>query len=468
MSQLDRRQFLISASAVSAAGAAAVATSLAVPARAKTRALRPPNVLFIMADDLGYADLSCYGQPNYTTPTLDRLAHDGLKLSQGYANSAVCSATRTALVTGRYQYRVASGLQEPIASMAPQGLPAGTPTIASIFSAGGYRTALVGKWHVGTMPAFSPKKAGYDYHFCMGAGGADFFQHRATLTSKVSGDGLWENEQPTDRDGYLTDIFADVAIEQINAAGTQPFFMSLHFNAPHWPWEGPDDREVSKHLKEIRHLDGGNLATYARMVKSMDDNIARVLRSLQRKGLADNTIVVFTSDNGGERFSDVWPFTGTKGELFEGGIRVPLIVRWPGHIKASSTSQQVMVSMDFMPTLLGAAGLAPDPAYPSDGANLLATLLGSAPLQPRSLYWRFKGNQQAAHRDGDLKYVKVGSKEHLFNVVEDARERAELKEKMPEQFARLKAAYAAWDASMLPYPAESYSEDVKLFYPDRY
>jgi arylsulfatase A-like enzyme len=352
--------------------------------------------------------------------------------------------------------------------MAPQGLPAGTPTIASIFSAGGYRTSLVGKWHVGTMPAFSPKKAGYDYHFCMSGGATDFFQHRATLTSKVPGDGLWENEQPTDRDGYLTNIFADVAIEQINAAGTQPFFMSLHFNAPHWPWEGPDDREVSNSLKEIRHSDGGNLATYARMVKSMDDNIARVLRALQRKGLADNTIVVFTSDNGGERFSDVWPFTGTKGELFEGGIRVPLIVRWPGHIKAGSTSQQVMVSMDFMPTLLGAAGLAPDPAYPSDGANLLATLQGSAPLQPRSLYWRFKGNQQAAHRDGDLKYVKVGSKEHLFNVVEDARERAELKEKMPEQFARLKAAYAAWDASMLPYPAESFSEDVKLFYPDRY
>jgi arylsulfatase A-like enzyme len=468
MSKLDRRRFLISASAAGAAGATAIATSIASPAGAKGRATRPPNVLFIMADDLGYADLGCYGQRNYTTPTLDRLAHDGLKLSQGYANSAVCSATRTALVTGRYQYRVASGLQEPIASVAPIGLPDGLPTMASIFKAGGYRTSLIGKWHVGTMPAFSPKKAGYDYHFCMGAGAIDFFQHRATLTSKIAGDDLFENEQPVERAGYLTDVFADVAIEQMNAAGAQPFFMSLHFNAPHWPWEGPDDREVSKNLKEIRHLDGGNLATYARMVKSMDEHIARVLRSLQRKGLAEHTIVVFTSDNGGERFSDVWPFTGTKGELFEGGIRVPLIIRWPGQLKAGGTSSQVMVSMDFMPTLLASAGLAPDPGYPSDGMNLLSTLLGTDPVQTRSLYWRFKGNQQAAHRDGDLKYVKVGSKEHLFNVAEDARERAELKDKLPEQFARLKAAYATWDATMLPYPAESFSEDVKLHYPDRY
>ena len=457
---LNRRHFL------GAAGAAGLLTGL--KARSATRNAKPPNVLFIMADDLGYADLSCYGQRDYTTPALDRLARDGLKLSQGYANSAVCSATRTALVTGRYQYRVGSGLQEPIANMAPQGLPPGHATIATQFKAGGYRTSLVGKWHVGTMPAFSPGKAGYDYHFCMGAGAIDFFQHRATLTSKVEGDGLWENEQPVEREGYLTNVFGDVAIEQINAAGTQPFFMSLHFNAPHWPWEGPDDREISNNLKEIRHLDGGNLATYARMVKSMDDNIARVLNALQRRGIAENTIVVFTSDNGGERFSDVWPFTGTKGELFEGGIRVPLIMRWPARIRGGSTSSQVMVSMDFMPTLLAAAGLAPDPAFPADGANLLPTLLGNAPLQQRSLYWRFKANQQAAHRDGDYKYLKIGGKEHLFNVVADARERAELKDKLPEVFARLKADYATWDAGMPPYPAESYSEDVKLFYPDRY
>jgi arylsulfatase A-like enzyme len=147
---------------------------------------------------------------------------------------------------------------------------------------------------------------------------------------------------------------------------------------------------------------------------------------------------------------------------------VPLILRWPDRINRGSTSDQVMVSMDFMPTLLAAAHLAPSPSYPSDGLNLLGSLLGIEPVRQRALFWRFKGNQQAAHRDGDLKYLKVGSKEHLFNVAADARERAELKDQMPEHFARLKAAYAGWDASMLPYPAESFSEDVKQYYPDRY
>jgi arylsulfatase A-like enzyme len=181
-----------------------------------------------------------------------------------------------------------------------------------------------------------------------------------------------------------------------------------------------------------------------------------------------HTIVVFTSDNGGERFSDTWPFIGQKGELLEGGIRVPLVMRWPGHIRAGSSSGQVMISMDFLPTLLAAAGGAPDPSYPSDGMNLLPVLLGDAPVAERKLYWRFKASEQAAVRAGRMKYVKLGAKEGLFDVVSDPRERANLKDTQPEVFAHLKADFAAWNATMLPYPARTPSPEGFNEVMDRY
>ncbi len=427
---------------------------------------RQPNILFIMADDLGYADLSCYGQRDFTTPVLDKLAAQGVRLTQGYANSAVCSATRTALVTGRYQYRLPCGLEEPIAAAGAKGLPQGHPTMPSLLRARGYRTALVGKWHVGAIPEYGPTRYGYEHFFGIAGGAADYFKHN--LGYGEPDDHLWENETPVQRAGYLTDILGDVAIEWLGKSDARPFFLSLHFNAPHWPWEGPEDMAVSEAIKNIRHADGGSLKTYAVMVKRMDEVIGRVLTKLRQMGAERDTIVVFTSDNGGERYSDMWPFTGTKGELLEGGIRVPLIVRWPSKIRAGATSDQVMLSMDFLPTFLAAAGGAPDPAYPSDGMNLLPVLQGQAPVQTRKLYWRFKANQQAAVRDGDWKYLQLGGKEHLFNLAMDARERADMKDLYPQRLEQLKADSATWNSTMLPYPEKSFSENVKSFYNDRY
>jgi arylsulfatase A-like enzyme len=200
----------------------------------------------------------------------------------------------------------------------------------------------------------------------------------------------------------------------------------------------------------------------------MDRTIGRVLDALAANGMAENTIVIFTSDNGGERYSDTWPLSGQKGELLEGGIRVPLIVRWPGRVKAGSVTEQVMVSMDFAPTLLAATG-AGDPAKDAfDGMNLLAQLLGKTPGVPRTVFWRFKTGTQAAVRDGDWKYLKLGNKDHLFDIARDPRERAELKAVHPEVFSRLKAAFAAWDTEMLPYSEKTYSVDVKAYLPDRY
>lgn len=431
---------------------------------------RQPNILFIMADDLGYADLSCTGRRDYRTPRIDSIAAQGLLLRQGYANSAVCSATRTGLITGRYQYRLRCGLDEPISSGVDVGLPPEHPTLPSLFGALGYRTSLVGKWHLGGPDGFGPLKSGYQHFFGFLPGGVDYFLHRSNLAQKVKGDGLYEGEIPVEKDGYLTDLLGDRAVVEIEAAkkAAKPFFISLHFNAPHWPWEGPEDEAVARQLRTINHLDGGDLATYAKMVTRLDDNVGKVLDAIERLGMTQDTIVVFTSDNGGERFSDTWPFSGVKGELLEGGMRVPALVRWPRRIKPGGRSDQVAISMDWLPTLLAAAGGTPDPRYPPDGENLLPVLLGEAPSRPRTLYWRYKAHAQEAMREGDWKYLKLGGKEHLYNLAADVRERADLKELEPARLARMKAAYAAWNAGMLPYPPNSPSHDVKQYYADRY
>ena len=198
------------------------------------------------------------------------------------------------------------------------------------------------------------------------------------------------------------------------------------------------------------HRDGGTQKTYSTMVQSLDANIGRVLQALDVQGLTANTIVIFTSDNGGERFSKIWPFTGMKHELLEGGIRVPSIVRWPSRVPAGSISEQVMISMDWMPTLLAAAGAQPDPAYPPDGENLLPTLTARASPHTRKLFWRFKAGAQRAVRDGDWKYLRIAGNEFLFDVVRDPRERANLKGRNADIFDRLKNDWDVWNDRMLP------------------
>lgn len=453
---LTRRTFAVSAIMLAAAFAS---PSLARNATA-------PNIIFIMADDMGYSDLSRDGAQGYRTPVLDRLAADGMRFSQAYANSAVCSPTRTALITGRYQYRFAAGLAEPNIRFNPgEELPAGTPTLASLLKDQGYRTALIGKWHVTKVPNFGPQQYGYDRFFGFPSGAADYFRH-GYISEQGGKSELHEGSELAPRTGYLTDILADEAIREISSKDSRPLFLSLHFNAPHWPWEGPEDEAHAANLKQMSDLSGGSLETYAAMMRSMDGNIGRVLQALKKAGKDKNTIVIFTSDNGGERYSNNWPFSGYKTELLEGGIRVPMIVRWPGHIPAGKSSTQVTISMDFLPTLLAAAGQ--ETTTPTDGLNILPQLLGRTGDVPRTLYWRYNAASQRALRDGDWKYLRIGSKEALFNVARDPRERADLKAEHPERFARLKAQWEAWNETMLPYPASSASEGTMRTYIDRY
>lgn len=411
----------------------------------------PPNILFILADDLGWADLGVYGQRDYATPNLDKLAAQGIRFTQGYANSAVCSATRFGLITGRYQYRLRGGLEEPIASAGDQlGLPPEHPTLPSLLKARGYRTALFGKWHLGALPKFGPLKSGYDEFFGNPGGAVDYFTHKAGVGADLPSD-LFEGEVRVDKVGYYTDLIADYGQAFLRRqSAAQPFLLSLHFTAPHWPWEGPGDEAVSRQLKNLNHTDGGNLKKYGEIVAALDAAVGRVLATLEAQGLAQNTIVVFTSDNGGERFSNVWPFSGQKSELLEGGIRVPTLLRWPARVKPGQVSDQVLISMDWLPTLLAAAGIAPHPDYPSDGRNLLPQVLGQAAPVERQLFWRYKANAQRAVRHGDWKYLQTAGNEFLFNLAQDQRERANLAEREPERLKQLRADWLAWNAQMLP------------------
>ena len=407
----------------------------------------PPNIVFIMADDLGYADVSCYGRPDISTPNIDGLAAKGVRFLQAYANSAVCSATRTALITGRYQYRLPIGLEEPLAGR-DVGLPPDHPTLPSLLKKAGYGTTLVGKWHLGLLPKFGPLQSGYDHFYGFRGGAVDYYTHANKK------DDLWDDDVQVHQMGYLTDMLGSRAVDVVNgyAKSGRPFLISLHFNAPHWPWEAPGDQAESNRLRSASSLfdfDGGTQKTYQRMIQEMDLQIGRVLEALNANGIAKNTIVIFTSDNGGERFADTWPFTGRKTELLEGGLRIPAIISWPASIPQGRTTDQVAVTMDWMPTLLAAAGLSSDPAFLPDGINLLPMLKQDAATVERKLFWRYKANAQRAARDGDYKYLKILDNTFLFNVVEDPMERANLKERHKDVYDRIMAEWHEWNATML-------------------
>jgi arylsulfatase A-like enzyme len=437
-----------------------VALAFGVDGKGAAPATRPPNIVFILADDLGFADVACYGRPDISTPNIDHLAAQGVRFLQAYASSAVCTATRTALITGRYQYRLRLGLEEPLVGNADVGLEPAHPTLPSLLLTAGYSSTLVGKWHLGLLPKFGPLKSGYDHFYGFRGGAVDYYSH----TSGGSKEDLWDDDVPIHRAGYLTDLLGNRAVEVVNgyAKSRQPFMLSLHFNAPHWPWEAPGDEAESKRLARpdgggLFDFDGGTQATYQRMIEAMDRQIGRVLTALHAHGLTENTIVVFTSDNGGERFANTWPFTGRKTELLEGGLRIPAVISWPARIPRGRTTDQVAISMDWLPTLLAAAGTVPDPAYPTDGMNLLPTLTQNVAAVPRKLYWRYKANAQRAMRDGDLKFLKILDNTFLFNVVADPLERANLKHRQEDDYRRLLREWFDWNATMLPEIRESFT-----------
>jgi arylsulfatase A-like enzyme len=408
------------------------------------------NVVFILADDLGWRDLGCYGRPDYATPVLDALAARGVRFTQAYANSSSCSPTRVALATGRYQQRLPVGLLDPLPPGSRIGLPPGHATLAGELSARGFRTALVGKWHMGEGEGQGPLHHGYDEFFGFLGGAMTYFSHLSGPPgTPASAPALREGKTPLDQPGYATDLFADRAVEFVRRADPRPFFLSLHFNAPHWPWEGPGDAARAASLREMWHFEGGSLAVYGAMVEAMDAAIGRVLAAIEERGRSQDTLVIFTSDNGGERYSYHWPLRGEKGALWEGGIRVPAIVAGP-RVAAGHTTDEVAMTMDWMPTILAAARVAANPAFAFDGIDLGPALADAAPLPQRTLYWRTQ--DMSAARRGPWKYVRSGAAAFLLNLDEDVTENANGRFRHPEVFATLERNYREWETGMLPIP----------------
>jgi arylsulfatase A-like enzyme len=408
-----------------------------------------PNIIFILADDLGWGDLSCYGRPDYRTPNIDLLALQGTRFTDAYSASAVCTPTRCGYITGRYPARFKIGLEEPLpATNRDVGLEPGQPTIASLLKQSGYETALIGKWHLGFRPEWGPNAHGFDEFFGILAGAGDYFLHKNGLGQPD----LYENLSPVERNGYLTDLLTERAVNYVKKRRSAPFFLSLHYTAPHWPWQGPKGGETvaftDKTIEPVTMAGGGSLKLYAKMMKSLDDGVGRVMQSLRAAGVDRRTLVIFTSDNGGERFSYEWPFSGDKGDLLEGGIRVPAIVRWRAVVPANRVTRQMAITMDWTATMLAAAETDVAARQSLDGIDLLPVLKGRSPVSDRTFFWRI-GTQDAV-RDGKWKFFRNGEVRRLFDLSFDRHEQADFSKKHPEILQRLMREFDRWNDQMLP------------------
>ena len=406
-----------------------------------------PNVVLIITDDLGWADLGSYGSPDIDTPNIDALAADGVRLTDFYANGVFCSPTRAGLISGSYQQRY--GVERPYSNAGREGnagLVATGHSLPQLLRDGGYVTGLVGKWHLGYVPEKSPAAHGFDYFFGMKSGYHDYYTH-------LSRDGildLWENDQPIERRGYTTDLITEYAVGFIERNAEGPFFVDVAYNAPHWPYQVPDEPSVSRN--SAAHLMPSDSATstradYRRMVERLDRGVGEIVGALDRLGLTENTIVIFTNDNGGEWLSNSSPLFSRKWTVWEGGIRVPAIIRWPGRIPAASVSDQVGITMDLSMSVLAAAGVDIPAGARYDGMNLFPILSGDRPQVERTLYWRtaYGGLTQKAVRRGDMKLVIDGPHQFVFNLRTDPSERNDLAAIRQADARELYQAILAWE-----------------------
>ena len=441
---VDRRRFL----GALAGGAAALASGCRWGQRRGPRGPRPPNLVFISADDLGFGDLSGYGRADYRTPQLDRLAAQGTRFTQAYAIAPLCTPTRVGFMTGRHPARHPVGLYEPITDSAEHrriGLAPVPPTLPMLLKQAGYTTALFGKWHLGVAPEFRPTRHGFDEFFGPLSGAVDYVAH----SDPTGAHDLFRNDRAVQADGYLTDLLADEAVRFI-AARREPFFLSHQGTAPHSPWQRRGDPPVGPGTGPY---DSGPPDRFPDMVRALDEAVGRIVAAVDAAGLAERTLIVFTSDNGGVKHSSMGGLAGRKAQLWEGGIRVPAFVRCPGLVPAGVTTTQVASTLDWSATLLAAAGAAPAAGDALDGMDLLPVLAGRAPERQRTLFWRTtQRTRQAAVRDAAWKYLRDEQGEYLFDLALDPGERKDLKAVHPERFTALRDAYEEWNARMLVPP----------------
>ncbi|MEX2581072.1 MAG: sulfatase-like hydrolase/transferase [Verrucomicrobiales bacterium] len=409
----------------------------------------PPNLLFILADDLGYGDLGCYGAPDIDTPHLDRLASEGVRFTDCYANAPVCSPTRIAFLTGRYQQRY--GMDNALYYQEfGRGLPEQGETIADRLRSAGYATGLSGKWHVGYDEARRPLRQGFDHFFGLLGGNHHYFEHM----DRIGVPDLWLGNEAVSREGYSTDLITEDALAFIDANRDGRFFLYLSHAAPHFPIQGPGDADKLVEPK-TKAWQEGDRETYAAMVEAMDAGIGRVLDRLDALGLADRTLVVFTSDNGGASLARNAPFRGQKTTLWEGGIRVPCLARWPEVIPAGKTTKQVAITMDWTATFAALAG-AEATVGTDEGIDLIPVLSGERGEVERTLFWRQRPGPKRkavprvrAVRHGKWKLVEPeeGAPE-LFDLEADRAESSDLSDDFSRIAADLRRRLEAWEATV--------------------
>lgn len=422
-------------------------------------AQRPPNVVLVMMDDLGYGDLGSYGGVDARTPSIDRLAREGVRLTDAYANGPVCTPTRAALISGRYQQRV--GL-EGVITVSPAdrelGLPALGTSLPALLRTNGYATGLVGKWHLGWKPEFGPNAHGFDSFYGFLGGAHSYYTNQGEIFRVGAGPpDLYENTSPVEATGYLTDEITRRAVGFIARHADRPFFLEVAYNAVHWPFEPPDRppaAAVRGTARSLRQMPDDSLPAtrqdYVRMLERADRGVGEILAALDQRGLTQNTLVVFTNDNGGEWLSRNAPFFHRKGTLWEGGIRVPLILRWPGELPSGKISGQVTITMDITASILAATGTRPPAGYRPDGINILPILRGKSPLLERRLFWRWTrpDRQQRAVRFGQWKLLADANQLLLFDLSVDPGERTDLAGRRPDLVAVLKRLLADWEAEV--------------------
>lgn len=411
-----------------------------------TAAESKPNLLFILADDLGYGDLGSYGCEDIRTPNLDQLAREGIRFTDYYANGSVCTPTRAAFMTGRYQQRL--GLEDAVTYQEMgRGLPEEGETLAHALRSAGYTTALIGKWHLGYDMKRRPLQQGFDHYFGLLGGNHHYFQHM----DRIGVPDLWEGNQAVQRKGYTTDLLTEDAVAFLSNSREKPFFLYLAHPAPHFPWQGPEDADKIVEPKKPTWQQGDR-ETYARMVEHLDRSIGTVLSTLDELGLAESTLVVFSSDNGGHTHSRNAPLRDFKGTLWEGGTRVPCIARWPGRLPAGVTTPQVAITMDWTATFRHLAGLGSDPAG-ADGENLWPLLSGKESIRERTLFWRRTNRRELKRietgrsvRQGQWKLVEMAGREpELFDLTTDIGETRNLIEQQRDLALELSHKLDAWE-----------------------
>ncbi len=415
-----------------------------------------PNIVMIIMDDLGYGDVGSYGAPDAKTPNIDRLARDGVKLTDFYANHANCSPTRTALITGRYQQRY--GIESPLRHDDSRYLPPSDTSLPRLLKNAGYSTGLIGKWHLGSDAVSGPNRHGFDEFWGFRRGAVDYYTHNVATALPIKLDppvhDLYHNEEPTTSTSYLTDEITRRAEAFVQQRAGEPFFLEVAYNATHWPYQRPDLPEGKRAWEHYRET--GTRADYVAMLERADQGIGRILDALDRLTLAQNTLVIFTSDNGGEWLSRNAPLFHRKSSLWEGGIRVPLLMRWPARLGAGVTSSQVGITMDLTASILAAAGVRPPASYAPEGIDLIGPLR-TGTVVDRTLLWRLPAASnstgtppvtQRAARRGNWKYVDDRGQYFLFDLHRDPGERQDVAHQHADVMRELRTLVVKWEADV--------------------